>query len=490
LGGANRLTTVVVHVLAMYEVLFGTCSGPLPLCPELVACQIINLASLDINRCSHPSLDVSTMHDSPACTHILGEQNGSVDFSPRPLEDTYNPEYEWPVVTPEVDSRQHSEYGSVVSDIENNSPLIFRLVVLSSSILPKIQTLAIIDNAYKLLELGRDTAPPTSETPRVRLKEMEISKLHATIFWSVEHAQWKVVDMGSKHGTFVQPPDWQPPQVNSGISLHDMDERGHRLSPPRVASLPQSLIHLSRLALGGTIFEVHIHADLPCDACSMGTDERMRVPLFSSKKKGTETSSSLSETNVSSGKRKRANQDTPMASLDARASLKQLKTTLLARTQSYKTDEEVLSSNTYIDRSARRRALNPLSSTDIPGVASRSSIIPPLTTGGVSAISVPRPESAPPISTPISQTNIGHRLLLQQGWVPGMSLGVSEGETIEDSQGAGPDARTRLVTPLEVTTNVGRSGIGSSAPSFEPGTSDWRAAGKQRRWDTLRKKPE
>ena len=80
-------------------------------------------------------------------------------------------------------------------------------------------------------------------------------------------------------------------------------------------------------------------------------------------------------------------------------------------------------------------------------------------------------------STPLPVTNIGHRLLLKQGWQPGTVLGVSEAE---DGDAAG------LVDPVEVVGNQGRMGIGM--PLTIPTASeslDWKVEGKQRRWDNL-----
>ncbi|KAJ4479913.1 hypothetical protein C8R41DRAFT_843240 [Lentinula lateritia] len=75
-----------------------------------------------------------------------------------------------------------------------------RLVVLNSRTLPK-SNVAIIDG-YPEVQLGRDN-PMSDHIPRVRLKEMEVSKLHASIYWDQFWDGWGVVDMASKHGTYL-----------------------------------------------------------------------------------------------------------------------------------------------------------------------------------------------------------------------------------------------------------------------------------------------
>ncbi|KAI9461603.1 hypothetical protein BJY52DRAFT_1101175, partial [Lactarius psammicola] len=146
---------------------------------------------------------------------------------------------------------------------------ICRLVVQRSrrGFLPHNQHLAVIDG-YSQVQFGRDAAPHGVGTPRIRLKDMEVSKLHATLFWDSERHEWAVVDMGSKHGTFI----------GSG-----QDTKPTRLSATREASMPKRVKHLDRLSLGGTTFVVHIHENrLPCVDCSASADggDDM-IPLFS-----------------------------------------------------------------------------------------------------------------------------------------------------------------------------------------------------------------
>ncbi|KAH9003006.1 hypothetical protein EDB86DRAFT_2799615 [Lactarius hatsudake] len=182
-----------------------------------------------------------------------------------PLE--YHPLYEFPGndnSRPDPQARSESAHS-------NDFP-ICRLIVQQSRrrFLPHNQRLAVVDG-YSQVQFGRDAAPHGVSTPRIRLKDMEVSKLHATLFWDSERHEWAVVDMGSKHGTFV----------GSG-----QDTKPTRLSASREASMPKRVRHLDRLSLGGTTFVVHVHENrLPCVDCSAPTegDDDM-IPLFSPQK--------------------------------------------------------------------------------------------------------------------------------------------------------------------------------------------------------------
>ena len=58
-----------------------------------------------------------------------------------------------------------------------------RLLILRTSprVISSRSSIALLDG-YPLVELGRDAPLPGSPTPRIRLKEMEVSKLHASLF--------------------------------------------------------------------------------------------------------------------------------------------------------------------------------------------------------------------------------------------------------------------------------------------------------------------
>ncbi|KAF8557428.1 hypothetical protein OG21DRAFT_1407100 [Imleria badia] len=296
-----------------------------------------------------------------------------------------------------------------VSDVPDSIPwLPLRLRVLETSILHKSLSLAVLD-AYAETQFGRDVAPPGSDTPRIRLKEMAVSKLHATVFWDKARGEWAVVDMGSKHGTFLQ-------------SARHPDAEPVRLSPPRMANIPRPLRHLDRLIVGSTTFLCHIHEDrTPCAECTW-TDEGV-IPLFAVPKEGDRTAEKRSPDVAGIAPVQEAR--------DAKKALTSLKRTLLSRLDPH--DQRPTQPPTfYIDRSARRRALHPGSQFDSPGVQSSRSSSP----GPVMLTQTPPP--------PLQEHNVGLRLLMKQGWQPGIMLGFADG----------------LVEPLEVHASPHRAGIG------------------------------
>lgn len=391
-----------------------------------------------------------------------------------PAEVDYKPEHEW-----YEDSEHYMEDGEVLELSEDSRPSslprIFRLHAHCSDILPRTQTLAVIDDLFRQLELGRDVAPPGSEVPRLRLKEMAVSKLHGTIFWSEEHSQWEIVDMGSKHGTFVH-----MSKAAMLVSETAGPYGGNRLSESRIASLPHPIHHLSCLSLGSTSFEVHIHADLPCDTCIRSIDKSSVIPVSSLQKLSALQLDSVNTT----GKRKRVD-DTPVK---FRTSLQLLKKTLLSQARTSSIECNTAPSTQYVDRSARRRALYPSTSADATGTIS------PALTSTLSLKSTPTPilkklYTVPPEALPVVQDSIGHRLLRQQGWVPGTALGMAE-VPLEDPESpleTATGARIRLVEPLQVRAQTGRRGLGaaSDTASTTDETAGWRDAGKRRRWEAV-----
>ncbi|KAG2133670.1 uncharacterized protein EDB93DRAFT_862581 [Suillus bovinus] len=362
-------------------------------------------------------------------------------------ETGYDPAYEWPGYT-EVPQPTTVLNESLSSTFKPWSLL--RLLVQTSSVLPRAQRLVVLDE-HKEVQFGRDVALAGSGTPRVRLKEMAVSKLHATTFWDAGRREWAVVDMGSKHGSFLRPGGYSGPTVNVGEDL------GIRLSPSRVASFPRALKHKDALTIGSTTFVVHIHSDrMSCEGCvSSGSGDDI-VPLFP----------------VSKGvKRSREEVDsTPLEGKDAKKALTMLKRTLLSRHDTARSSASTQSSS-YVDRSAKRRALFPSSPLDPPGVPSPRSDSPCVTPSG----SAPTPET-PATPQPLPESNIGRQLLMKQGWQPGTVLGSQENAS-------------GLVEPLEVSATSNRSGLGmpEKAPTFS--SADWRESGKQKRWaDMIDKK--
>ncbi|KAJ7650368.1 hypothetical protein FB45DRAFT_887757 [Roridomyces roridus] len=308
----------------------------------------------------------------------------------------YDPSLEWPGDDEDLPSSAHAGPST------RPAPLL-RLLVLRTSVLPAKHALAASDG-FTSLEFGRDLAP-SQDVPRIRLKEMEVSKLHATAY--LDRDSWYLVDMGSKHGTFLQ---------------LTTNEKPARLSPPRVASVPRQLHHLDALAIGSTTFLVHIHEGAPCEDCS--TDNT--IPLFLKPKAPPKADGYLRAT-----------------STDPKKALSTLKQQLLAPRHGAATKSEASS---YTDRSARRRSLHPASRLDAPGVAPVLPVVSSATPAEVWEPPVAVTTSQPP--TPLPATNVGHRLLMGQGWTPGSSLGQNW------------DGADGLIEPLDVASNSRRAGLG------------------------------
>ncbi|KAF9236743.1 hypothetical protein BU15DRAFT_89029 [Melanogaster broomeanus] len=276
----------------------------------------------------------------------------------------YDPAYEW-LGDSDISSREIPERSAL------NPWLPLRLRVLQSSILHNNLNLAVLD-AYGEAQFGRDVAPAGSETPRIRLKEMEVSKLHATAFWDKAQRGWAV-------------PDADPT----------------RLSPPRVASIPRPLRHLDRLIIGSTTFLCHIHEDrIPCAECT-STGQR-DIPLFAVPKDGSRAAAKRPEAR------------------DPKKALTTLKRALLSR-------------------------LDPHNQA------------PSSTPTGPAHLHRPTPSSAVAEQSqtpgPLSEGNVGRRLLMKQGWQPGTSLSSSI------DRGGDNDA-SGLIEPIEVSPTPHRAGLG------------------------------
>jgi hypothetical protein len=369
--------------------------------------------------------------------------------------DDYSPEFEWPGEDFLQDT-QHDSWSEPTTPSRRKRPPVLRLLVVTSSILPPQQILVILDD-YSQVRIGRDCAPSGSSEPRIRLKEMAVSKVHACIYLDEEadsgKGSWGLVDMGSMHGTYVK--------STVGPSANAVGGVGTRLSASRVASIPRTLQHLDEVTIGSTTFCVHIHHDgRPCDQClPKGGD---KVPLFQSARKDTlKRRRDLSVALVEVEK-------------DPKKALTALKRNLLHRhSQDPPQKLDAVSSAAYVDRSARRRVLYPLSHGDSPGVPTPLIITSRSSSPAASAPS--RRQRTPPsvsISEPLPTTNIGHQLLLKQGWQPGESLGLVP-------------VPGSLVEPLDLVTKRSRVGLGMQVDESNDLHSSKENA-RRKRWDRLK----
>ncbi|EJD06425.1 uncharacterized protein FOMMEDRAFT_76684, partial [Fomitiporia mediterranea MF3/22] len=240
----------------------------------------------------------------------------------------YNPSLEWPVS--EIDSEYNAPIGNQTSDSHHQT--CFRLVAKSSAVLARKRRVAVLD-AYDEAQIGRDVST-SEDVPRIRLKDMEVSKLHATLFWDRGHKEWAIVDMGSKHGTFVKSESRKTLPAPTGqfhmqtaaddslgldTNTITLDPMFTRLSPPRQASVPRTLHNSDELSIGRTTFVVHVHpAGIPCDECR--SDGEFDIPLFSV----TGSTRTQKQSAEVAG-------DTPRASRDAKSAINLLKRALLSR---------------------------------------------------------------------------------------------------------------------------------------------------------------
>jgi len=283
-----------------------------------------------------------------------------------------------------------------------------------------------------------------------------VSKFHASIYWDSLRREWGIVDMGSMHGTFVR--SARDPSTSTAGSEPSL---GTRLSDTRKSSMPRVLRHLDEITIGGSVFLVHEHlTGRPCEDCAIDGPEE--IPLLSSHgSAGKHPPHGEQE----SRKRKRGNEP---GEKDPRKAMAQLKNSLMTRHTS--SSSPSLSNASYKDRSALRREFHP--EPRVPSLPAPSHLGVDRSPAPTPRVVSPPPLPPPPV--PLPSTNIGHKLLLLQGWNPGTALG-------ENPEEGG------LVEPISVSVNTSRAGLGSSVPrpaNQLPG--DWREEAKRRRWDGVR----
>ncbi|KAB5591719.1 hypothetical protein CTheo_4833 [Ceratobasidium theobromae] len=356
----------------------------------------------------------------------------------------YCTEFEWPggneaqprfVNVP--DQQPLSESGTDLRHTRatRNSSFL-RLTVLSSTVLSR-RAIIIIDS-FDEVSIGRDRCA----TPRLRLKELAASKYHASIYWDSQTGLWSLVDMGSTHGTYLISPDSPAARASGSISSQGYGAaQTARLSPPKTASLPRTLSHLQHIVIGGTTFVVHMHADqIPCDACAVTENNLvdLSAPIAKPEAKYKESE--------------------PCAT----SALKVLKRNLLSRPSYTVSARERTGQNhameTYMDRAELRRQRYPGWRDPKPPKALDTS--QDMQSHGhprTRAQNDPRivgimdrnPELS--VTAPISFNNVGHKLLMKQGWAPGSALGPhSESQVV--SRG--------LLEPLTPQATANRRGLG------------------------------
>ncbi|KAG8834038.1 hypothetical protein FRC17_009676 [Serendipita sp. 399] len=326
----------------------------------------------------------------------------------------YDPSLEFPGSEPEEDAS------------EPIPPLLspLRLVILKSPVFPSKRRIVDISSLSEI-SIGRDIPPRGAGSPRLRLKQMIVSKYHAIIFWDADRNAWGLVDVGSVHGTFLQ--------RNGGPN--------RRLSPPKSASHPEYLQHLDIITIGDTQICCHQHEDATdhlCGECSLTASNEifLTYPISEEPKAVSQAASGI---NVDSLK--------PQGHRESLASLKRH---LLSRHRQAEGDSQGV---TYVDRAAaRREQLRVLETPTPPPLeepASRSASR--RSTASIysrlhNETATERREGTETPPQTIPETNIGHKLLAKQGWEPGTGLGLD---------------RSGRSEPVIAKLASGRAGIGS-----------------------------
>ncbi|WWC73766.1 uncharacterized protein I206_107738 [Kwoniella pini CBS 10737] len=346
-----------------------------------------------------------------------------------------------------------------------------RLVVMGSGCL-EVGQVAILDTREGGIQLGRDRCEKGGQA-RVRLKEMEVSKTHAVIYWGtggddessqVEELQdWWIVDLGSTHGTFLSQPMTEDATRTPKLT---------RLSEPKHSSRPHRVTHLSRLRIGTSEFSLHIHPSWPCDQCQVnGTNE---IPLDDGQPKliPAHNEEVASENDTPPIYAMDSSQKKQNRELKRKREMASLRESLLRKDRGIHVngrsegDQEDSRKREYLDRSAMRRKLHPPSP-------------PPHSTKGNTkmASEANTPErSSPPVSiqTPDASkgTFIATSIMEKQGWTPGMGLGKS-------SQGISEAIQTEMRNEKKGLGAKGSKAIVNTGPG------DWKMRAKQRRWEEM-----
>ncbi|KAG8856302.1 hypothetical protein FRC20_000502 [Serendipita sp. 405] len=322
------------------------------------------------------------------------------------------------------------------SEIEGNSEPLepgelparnpLRLVILKSPVLSSKRRIVVLSDLSEV-SIGRDVPLRSATSPRLRLKQMIVSKYHAIIYWDIDRKAWGLVDVGSVHGTFIQ--------RDNGSA--------RRLSPPKAASHPEYLQHLDVITVGETHICCHQHEDLTgpesfCSDCSVTPTNEL--PLTYPASQGPKDLSKEPSTSSVDLLRPQGH----------RESIASLKRQLLSRHRRVEEDPPGVD---YVDRAAaRREQLRVLETPIAPPMGEPMSRGAPRHSTSIYArfhnetTSEQREGTeTPPQSIP--ETNIGHKLLAKQGWEPGTGLGL-------DRSGRSEPVTAKLVN--------GRAGIGSN----------------------------
>ncbi|KAJ3408013.1 hypothetical protein HDU80_007161 [Chytriomyces hyalinus] len=138
------------------------------------------------------------------------------------------------------------------SEDDDESNLIIRLRVLSSDV--KNLHVGSLAELNSTLSIGRDALSPAIARSHLRLRELQVSRIHAKMYVASVLCPRRglavavfLADLGSTHGSFID---------------------NQRISPPKETNRAE-VRHAQVITIGSTTFEVHIHPEFACKGCSI-----------------------------------------------------------------------------------------------------------------------------------------------------------------------------------------------------------------------------
>ncbi|KAJ3240560.1 hypothetical protein HDU81_003444 [Chytriomyces hyalinus] len=135
---------------------------------------------------------------------------------------------------------------------EDESNSIIRLRILSSDV--KNMHAGSLAELNSSLSIGRDAVSPPIARSHLRLRELQVSRIHAKMYIASVLCPRRgltvavlLADLGSTHGSFID---------------------GQRVSNPKETNRIE-VLHAQVITIGSTTFEVHIHPEFACKGCSI-----------------------------------------------------------------------------------------------------------------------------------------------------------------------------------------------------------------------------
>lgn len=341
----------------------------------------------------------------------------------------------------------------------DDSKHLLRLVVRRSQVLD-VGSVAVLDARKDGTQLGRDRGAEA----RLRIKEMEVSKTHAVVFYqpvSSSRSPRRASRSPSPYGSRTATPEakreepgesgWFVSDLGSTLGTyvaHPGEEDATRLSEAKCASRPYALRHGDRLTVGRTTFSVHIHGDWPCAACQLSGNAQIDLEEGRLRAKAPfEDASFELDTFAMSGNGTRKGRQ----ALKRRREMDALRGNLLGEEDAAPKVRAAAAG--YVDRSAQRRRLHPPSP---PRHRDREREEAPVVAGP---------------AAPAGPSEAARKLLAKQGWSEGQGLGRTPGRA----------------EPIVPVVRSERAGLGTRGQvADQPGAGgDWRQRGRQRRWDEV-----